>query len=72
MKVIVDPVATIAELPFVEIVGEDGERNETPIDTAPLADFCRGFVTWNLDVIYSRIQAYMIHGESTSRKKESQ
>jgi subtilisin family serine protease len=51
MKVREDKVALIAALPFVEAVGEDAERNGSPIDTVSLTDFSGGLSTWNLDVI---------------------
>jgi subtilisin family serine protease len=51
MKVKADKVSVIAALPFVEAVGEDAERNGSPIDTVSLTDFSGGLSTWNLDVI---------------------
>jgi subtilisin family serine protease len=41
----------IQALPYVLAANPDAERQGTPVDTVPVADFANGLSTWNLDTI---------------------
>jgi len=41
----------IRALPYVAAANPDAVRNGAPVDGVPVADFCTGMSTWNLDAI---------------------
>jgi subtilisin family serine protease len=51
MRIPSDQLTTIQQLSFVAAANPDRERNGSPVDAVPIADFSGGLSTWNLDAI---------------------